>query len=1054
MVESTDPSLAPDTRSPSSANPKGGGIAAWSIRHPVGVVMIALAAIVLGTFSLGRLSIDLLPHLIYPEIRVRIIDPGVPASVMEDNVTRQLEEQLAITEDATRVQSETSLGATRVDLTFGYNTDIDQALQDASTRLDRAKRFLPDTINPPVIYKLDPSQIPVAEYVITSRLRDARELRTWADDTFRKWFINLPGVAAAEVGGGLVREVQILPDQQRLAGVGLTLNDLVSVLQNENRDEPAGRFQSEGREISGRITSRFSSLEDLSRVPLMLTDGGTVYMSEVATIIDTHQDERIKIRANGIPGVKVSIQKQPTANTVDVVEKVQQRVLWLKEQGVMPDDIEVINVADQSVYVRQALRNSTTAALSGAFLAMAVVYLFLGNLRRTLIIGSAIPIAIMVTFALMGVGGLTLNIMTLGGLALGVGMLVDNTIVMLENIYRHQLQGESSASAASDAAAEVNSAIVAATSTNLAAVLPFIFVSGLTGLLFRELIITISAAIVASLIIAVTLVPALAARVRTRKTSAFRNGVDAVLGHFQHGYQVSLRWVLRGRWLVLFIFIAGLVWAVGLLMETRQIFLPKLDDGSINVRISSDPGTPIQEMDDRVRQIEALFQSQGDVEMVFSLVGGSIFGRSQRESANSARLAVQLKTLAGRQRSSQQWIDDMKREIGQLEMAGIKVRLYQQGIRGVRTSAGDDDISLRIQGSDLAVLDKLARALVLQVKTVPGLTNISFSSEEENSEMAIVIDRDRATALGLSTEELAEAMQIALEGRIVSGFLDGDREHDIRIRLPRDEVRGLAHLESILLYPQQNNRPPVYLGTVAKIEFVRSPSTIKRDNQMRIVEVSATLDENAALNEVLTDLAELSDQFELPKGYVLYDGGAREALQEANQLTQVLLLLALFLVFVVMAIQYEALLNPVVILLSVPFALSGVALGCYVADLPISMPVWLGVIMLAGIVVNNAIVLVEYIELLRFRGYAKIEAILEAGRLRLRPILMTTLTTSMGMLPLALGWGEGAEMLQPLAITIVAGLTFSMLVSLLLVPIIYDFLHKRDVPNAGESSSC
>ncbi|MEJ2180446.1 MAG: efflux RND transporter permease subunit, partial [Gammaproteobacteria bacterium] len=523
-----------------------GGLAAWSIRHPVGVSMIALAVIVLGVFSLGRLSIDLLPHIIYPDIRVRILDPGVPATVMEDRVTRQLEEQLAITEDAVNVQSKTSQGATSVDLSFQYGKDIDIALRDASTRLDRAKRFLPDTIDPPVIYKRDPSQIPVLEFVVTSALRDAVELRSWTDDVLRKWFLNLPGVAAAEVGGGMVREIQVLVDQHRLAGIGQTMEAVIDALQRGNREDPAGRLQMSRQQISGRISGRFTSVEQIKQLPLRLPNGNTIYLNEVANVIDTHEDERLRIRANSVSGVKMSIQKQPSANTVAVVDVVNERIAYLRQQKLLPDDIEVVPVSDQSIYIRQSLNNSTLAALSGALLAMAVVYIFLGNLRRTLIIGSAIPIAIMVTFVLMDLGGLTLNVMTLGGLALGVGMLVDNTIVMLENIYRHQREDNESVEHSSiTAAKEVNSAIVAATSTNLAAVLPFLFIGGLTGLLFRELIFTISAAILASMVIALTLVPTLAAKVTTTRESRVRKFIDGGMRAMQEIYGAVVAWVLR-----------------------------------------------------------------------------------------------------------------------------------------------------------------------------------------------------------------------------------------------------------------------------------------------------------------------------------------------------------------------------------------------------------------------------------------------------------------------------------------------------------------------------
>jgi multidrug efflux pump subunit AcrB len=1023
-------------------SPKKGGLAAWSIQHPVGVTMIALAVIVLGLFTLARLSIDLLPHIIYPEIRVRILDSSVPATVMEDRVTRQLEEQLAITEDAISVQSSTSRGTSQVDLAFNYGKDIDIALRDASTRLDRAKRFLPDTIEPPIIYKLDPAQIPVMEFVISSPLRSSVALRSWVDDIYSKWFLNLPGVAAAEVGGGLLREIQIIPDQRRLAGIGLSYRDVITALQTSNSDESIGRLQMPAHEITGRISGRFASLDEIKRLPIHQNNGVIVYLSDVAQVIDTSEDERIKVRADGISGIKLSIQKQPTANTTDVVAVVKERHAWLQAQGILPADVTATVVSDQSIYILQSLKNASLAAISGALLAMSVVYLFLGNLRRTLIIGSAIPIAIMFTCVLMGLGGLTLNIMTLGGLALGIGMLVDNTIVMLENIYRHQCNHEKPNEAATHAAAEVNSAIVAATSTNLSAVLPFLFIGGLTGLLFSELIITISAAIFASMIIALTLVPAYASRVTNIKGNWLRSQVDRGVSALQNSYAKVIGKLLRFRSLVIIVFIACLGFSLPVFLSGKQIFLPKLDDGLIRVSVSADIGISLDEMDERVDILEGLFADQPETKTVFTLVGGSVFGRTQRETPSRSTIMVQLVPLSERDISSGDWINRMNQLIAKEQLAGFKVQMTQRGIRGIRTNSGDEDISLRIQGENLMRLKQIADDLAEKVRTIPGLTNVAHSGEDEQIEIAIKLDRERASQLGLNLPELTQAAQIALQGVVVSDFLDGDKSYDIRLRLSQSEITNPQDLESIILFPATSGSPPVYLGTVANIQLLETPATIKRDNQMRIIELTASLSETNTLGEALQSLNGLRDEFVLPNGYTLYDGGSQKALAEQQKLTDVLLLLALFLVFVVMAIQYESLLNPLIIILSVPFAAIGVALGIYLLELPLSMPIWLGMIMLVGIVVNNAILLVEYIELERNQIADMSLAIIEAARLRLRPILMTTLSTVMGMLPLAMGWGDGAEMLQPLAIAVVWGLSFSMLVSLLLVPVVYHVLHS------------
>lgn len=1021
---------------------QGGGLAAWSIKHPIGVSMIAMTVIVLGLAVLSRLAIDLLPQIIYPDIRVRILDEGVPATVMEDQVTRFVEEQLAITEDALNVQSSTDLGMVEIDITFDYGKDIDVALRDASTRLDRAKTQLPDSIQPPEIFKRDPSQIPVIEFVVSSDLMPLVDLRTWTDDVLSKWFINLPGVAAAEIGGGVEREIQIIPDQQRLAAMGLSYRNIVDSIENANDDIAIGRLQMPGSEITGRIGGRLNSVDAIRQLPIGSTDNNIIKLHEVAKVVDTSEDERLRIRANGISGIKLAIQKQPNANTNNVVEVVKRQLSWLKEQDVIPPGINVTPVTDQSVYIKQSLKNAASAAISGAILAMLVVYLFLGNLRRTLIIGSAIPIAIMFTFVLMGLGGLTLNIMTLGGLALGVGMLVDNTIVMLENIYRHQCKHEKPLEAGTHAAAEVNGPIVASTSTNLAAILPFLFIGGLTGLLFSELIFTISAAIFASMVIALTLVPAYASKVTQISSNPIRKMMDGFIHFLQLGYGKLIRFFLKIKLFIIALFIGGFAASLPIFTSGNQILLPNIDDGRIEVRMISDSGVSVDEMDSYVQRIEQIMDAKPETQTIFTLVGGSVFGRSQREEPSRAEMTIELVPADRRDISSQEWIKDIRKQVDALQIAGLRVFLYQRGIRGLRTHSGDQDISLRLQGEDFAVMKTVADEIADKMRQIPQLSNVEHSAEDERFEISIKLNRDRAEELGLNMQDLAEAAQTALQGRVISDFLQGNRSYDIRLRLPQEEMNNPQALRSIILFPSADGSQPLYLGDVAEISLLDTPSRIRRENQMRIVELSAALTDGATLGETLIQLDQMRQQIDLPPGYTIYDGGQRQALEQQQHQNLILLGLALFLVLVVMAIQYESLLNPVIILLSVPFAAIGVAMGIYWIDLPLSMPIWLGTIMLIGIVVNNAILLVNYIELERRHNPDLTEAVIEAVRLRLRPILMTTLSTVMGMVPLAVGFGEGSEMLQPLAIAVVWGLTFSMMVSLLLVPLVYHLFHS------------
>lgn len=1020
---------------------RSGGLAAWSIHHPIGVSMLALAVVVLGMGSLFRLGINLLPDLIYPDVRVRISDSGVPARIMEDRVTRQLEEQLAITEGAIQVQSNSTEGRSSVDLSFPYGADIDLALRDASTRLDRAKRFLPDTIDPPTIYKRDPSQIPVLEMVVSSTDRDPVALRSWVDYTFAKWFLNAPGVAAAEVGGGLIREIQVVVDQERLSAFGFTIEDISTILSRENRDSPGGNLRTANREISARTSGRFHNVADLAALPLWKNNqtDTSLRLQDVAQVMDNHGDEKLRIRLNGIPGIKLSIQKQPAANTVAVVDAVNERIEWLRQQDLIPEDIHVDRVGDQSTYVRHALRNATMAALSGASLAMLVVFIFLGSIRRTLIIGTAIPLAILVTFVIMDIGGLTLNIMTLGGLALGIGLLVDNTIVMLENIARHQRQGESDIEAPVNAAREVNSAIVASTSTNLAAVLPFLFIGGLVGLLFRELIITISAAIVASLIVALTLVPTLGSRVHDRKRNILQRFMHTQINRLQRGYTALTRLLLRLPWLPVAILVPMLIIAMPVFFDGKQIFLPSMDEGEISIRLTGESGMRLDETDEIIIRLENLFLAQSDVLTVFTSSGGRVFGRSERQAGNTGSLDVKLLPVTQRKRSSQRWVKDMKREIAALQLTGMRVRMRVRGVRGVRVSSGDDDLSIRVQGPDIEVLTALGEEIVSRLEGAKGLTNLRHSYEEMRNEVSVSIDRQRAADLGIRADDISRALRAALDGLIVSDFIDDDRQFDVRLRLPRTGFRSPDDLGNILVGLHQGQ--PVRLRSVANLRFTPAPASIIRDNQRRIVEITASLSSEIGPEQAMARVGERLADLPLPEGYSLYDGGEVRTLQEGRRMGYVLLGLAVFLVFVVMAVQYESLRNPLVILLGIPFTTIGVAAGIHWLALPISMPVWLGMIMLAGIVVNNAIVLVEQIEVEREQGLEMIEAIVEGARLRLRPIMMTTLTTVMGMLPLAIGFGEGSEMLQPLAVAIVWGLSFSMLVTLVLIPVVYRMMH-------------
>ncbi len=1037
----------------SSPGGQRAGLGGWAAGHPIGVIMLALAVAVLGVMAYRDLSVDLLPPIVYPEVRVIVTHSGVPATVMEEEVTKLLEERLAVTEDAIALQSRTREGRSEIYLSFPYGTDMDAAVREVGVELERARRALPREADPPVVRKRDPSQTPVLQYVVSSALWSPTELRDWSEEGFRKWLLNLPGVAAIDLEGGQRREILVLPDQERLAGLGLSLDDVAQAIEAGNVETPGGRLRAPGREYGSRTAGRFENLSDLSNAVLPIDDSQgqerLIRLGEIAEVVDTTAEERLRVRLDGQPGLRVSVHKQPEANTVEVVDRVQERLVWMRDQGLVPPDVSVRLVSDQAVFIRDSLRNASQAALGGGVLAMLVIWVFLGDLRRTIVVGLVIPLAILATFALMGLWGLSLNLMTIGGLALGIGLLVDNAIVMVENIHRHEHDDGDAVARCAAAVREVQSALVASTSTNLAAIVPFLFLGGLVGLLFSELVLTLSVAVMASLLVALTVVPAMAGSSTAVAATRRRFGpLMTFANHVQNGYAQGLALLVRHPMVPLVGAVAGLIWAIGAIDEHDQTFLPPVDTGDIRVWIRADPGIDYDDMDAAVTQIEQVVTAEPDVSGVLAMVGGYTQGRTSYQSSNRASLRVDLAPSEQRRRNSEQVADAMRAALDGMGLPGVRTYVAVQGIPGIRIGRGDDPLSLRIQGPDLDVLSALADQVVERLEPLPGIGRLWHSADDVTQELTVHVDRQRAAALGVTVSDVGRAFRSALQGEVVSQYLESARSYDIRLRLPWERFAELSELPGLIVAGSDSEGGRVRLGDVAEVRLESAPQQIRRDSQLRIVEIGGRLDPDTSLLELDRLIAQALADLALPTGYTLYDGGAMETLREGRNTGMTLLGLALFLVLVVMAVQYESLRKPMVIMASVPFTLIGVAIGLNVTQLPVSMPVWLGLIVLAGIVVNNAIVLVETIGQRQAGGDT---VIVEAAAIRLRPILMTTITTVVGMMPLAMGWGQGTELLRPLAVTVVSGLSFSLLVSLALVPVLYKVAYWRQSTKALRS---
>ncbi len=718
-------------------------------------------------------------------------------------------------------------------------------------------------------------------------------------------------------------------------------------------------------------------------------------------------------------------------------------------------NIHVAAVNDQSTFIRHALNNASKAAINGTFLAMLVVFIFLGDWRKTLIIGSAIPIAILITFIIMDISSLTLNIMTLGGLALGIGLLVDNTIVMLENINRHQINQsiesvENKFAKISFAAQEISSALVASTSTNLVAVLPFLFIGGLIGLFFKDLIITISASIIASLLVSLTLVPSLAAKLsyinKPAKVSWFYRFFSAITSFYQTLISCPFGYSL----VVILSFIFLLFFSIQDILQQKQIFLPRVDEGRINIGITGEPGMKLTEMNELTLKIESLLFNDPLVETVVSTVGGSVFGRSQFERSNRSTLKLQLLNKNKRSEqeqkiSSKLWIKSFRKKLNQLKIPGVKFRLRVDSVRGVRFGNSEEEVEIRIQGKDINALAVFADQIIEKFKDNPllnkQLKNLEHSYEEQIQELIININRNRASNLDITNEQIAHAVKAAISGVSTSELLEGDKSTNILVRLDKSILQRTTDLNNIQIRIVNSN--PIYLRDVASIELKPAPISIEREDQQRINEITASIRDDNEIEAIMQQIKLVLKETHLPEGYNAYLGGSDKELREGKDKSIILLILAIFLVFSVMVVQYESLRNPLIILLGIPFTLTGVSFIIQYLQIPLSMSVWLGLIMLTGIVVNNSIVLVEQIEICKKTTDQIKLAISTAASLRIRAILMTSLTTIFGMLPLALGIGSGTEMLQPLAIVIVAGLSYSVFVSLVLIPNIYYLFYRR-----------
>ena len=1006
------------------------GITALSIRRPVATAMAFLILIVVGVVALRSLPVDLLPQIEFTQLTVRVQYPNVGPQEIEEIITDPIENAVAGLPNLERITSESEEGSSRVRLEFSRGTNVDEAANDLRAALDQLRDDLPVEAEPPEILKLDLDRVEVVSIAATST-RDLQSLTRILEEELARRFEQIPGVGAIVVRGGVYREIRVELDRDRLKASGLTALDVQEALAAENVRLPGGNVRSGFSDLYVRGRGEYRSVEQIARTVIANAGGRPIRVRDVAQVRDGYEDLRNMTEINGVPSVGLGIQKQSGANTVAVAGQIRREVERINAER---DDLHLTVFADQSDFIRQSIASVRQSALWGALLAVVVLYLFLRSRSSTAIIAVAIPISVISTFGLLYFGGMTLNQMTFGGLALGVGMIVDNAIVVLESIVRkREEEGAAAAEAARAGTGDVAGAIVASTLTTCVVFLPVVFTSTTSGALFQALALVVVFALACSLLVALTIVPVLASRfLRFSDAKERRSAKPGLLVRLETWYTGRLRWSLQRRGRVLAATGVLLAAAVLLWPLIPVELAPPTDADEIDVDIEMAQGTSIAVVRSYVDELERKVLQvlpPGPVDLVSTEVRGG-----------DAEVELKLVPREERSLSGEQLADRLRAALdGQVPGAEISVDA-QPGLwilrRVFSSGAGEDDVEIELRGWDLEQADEIAAGIRRRIERIPGVTDVRVSRREGQREDNLELDRERIAELGLSVREVGRTLQANVGGVEAGRFREGGLEYPIVVRLRPEDRLNPQDLRNVSVATPDGVSVP--LSALVRSDRSRGPVSIERVDGQRVTYVTAGLEEGVTLGEAVERIRAGIGGLSLPEGWSVVYGGEYQEQQEAQRDFVVSILMALALVYMLMAGQFERFLDPLIVMLSVPVALIGVVPMLLLTGTSLNIQSIMGLVMLIGIVVNNAIVLVDAVNLLRReRHMGAVDAVIEAGRLRLRPILMTTTTTVLGLLPLAVGLGAGAEIQAPLARVVVGGLLASTLVTLVLIPVAY-----------------
>ncbi|MGB2942779.1 MAG: efflux RND transporter permease subunit [Candidatus Macondimonas sp.] len=1014
----------------------------FTVTHPVFTSMVMLIMVILGGFTLMRTSIDLMPELSLPTLTVITTYENASPEEIEELITKPIEEILSAIPGVETLSSTSREGQSVIRVSFIWGTDLDGAANDIRDGFGRIREFMPADADEPIMLKFDTNAFPVMILGIGSNL-DALTLRKLIDEQIKYRLERLKGVAAINIWGGLEREIQVQIYPDKIRALRLSLDEVVQALRTANVTLPAGSIDQGNANIRIRVPGRFDNLDEI-RGTLIANRGGPIYLHQIADIVDTTAKIERKALVNGVPGVQLMVRKQSGYNTVEVTTRVEAEMEKIRRDFPQLSFVTVVNTGQ---YIQRAIDNLTTSLFGGAFLAFAILLFFLRNARAALLVATVMPISVLVAFVLIYFSGFTINMMTLGGLALGVGMMVDNAIVVLENIARkREEEGLDPQNAAIEGAQQIALAIAGGTFTTMVVFLPLIFAEGIAGEMFGQLGWVVSFSLIASLLVALTFTPMLASRLLSRQINlgnqvhGLAERIGRLITQAETGYKRILDPCVRHPWRTFSAAALMVLLSFGLIPLIGTEFMPPSDESEVRVEFEMRPGTRLDVVEEKIQEISQIVRENvPELKHMVVAVGPTLF---KPEATSTAEMTAALIPVVERKRSSHEIADDLRVALADYPGGVLRSRAPQDVM--LQMIGGGEALQIEVRGPDLDMLNDLADQIADAVETVPNVTDVRRADREGVPQVELHVDRAKAADLGVSVAQIARTLEIAVGGTIASRYAEGGDESNIVVKLK--DATSLTVDEILDLNIINPLGQQITLRNLVNTEAKLGPIRILRNDQQRAIQIGANIS-GADLGTVVGNVRKAIAGVPIPAGYQVLFVGEYEELRAAFKDLITVMILAIILVYIILAMLYESLRDPLIVMFSVPMALIGVNFILLLTGTTYNIVSLIGSIILIGVVVNNAILLVDQANHLRYnRQFALHDALLEAGRTRLRPILMTALTTILALVPLAVAQGEGAQIQQSMSRALIGGLISSTFITLFVVPVVYMLLHRKDAP--------